>query len=261
MAALALALTACGTTTDRATTPTTAVHPTPRSPSLAVGGANLSGSTGTGPTVTTTGTGTVKGTPDTLTVNIDVSTTAVHVNQALEENNVTSAAVQHALERDGVAVPDIQTGNLSLQENYDGSNLVSGYAADDTVTAILHHMSTAGTVINDAIAAAGDSGRLGGISLSMSDTNPLMAAARQQAVYVARTQAQQLAAAAGERLGGLVSLSDQPEQQPYFGAVPAMGVASGASAGASAPVPVQPGSQQLSVQVTAVWSLAPPSTS
>jgi hypothetical protein len=261
LAALVLTLTACGASNQRTTTPTTAVHPTPLSPSSFAGGANLSGSAVAGPTVTTTGTGTVNGTPDTLSVGIDVSTTAVHVNQALQENNATSTAVQHALERDGVAVSDIQTGNLSLQENYTGSNVVSGYVADDTVTATLHHLSNAGTVINDAIAAAGDSGRLNGISLSMSDTNPLMAAARQQAVSVARTQAQQLAAAAGERLGGLVSLTDQPEQQPYGGTYPMVANGPSASAGTSTPVPLQPGSQQLSVQVTAVWSLVSASSS
>ena len=259
VAALTLTLTACGASNHRTTTPTTEAHPTAGPALLASGATNPSGSTVTGPTVTTTGTGTVNGTPDTLTVSIDVSTTSAHVNQALQDNNAISTSVQHVLERDGVAVSDIQTGNLSLQENYDGSNVVSGYVADDTVTAVLHHMGNAGTVINDAIAAAGDSGRLEGISLSMSDTSPLMAAARQAAVSMARTQAQQLAAAAGARLGGLLSLTDQPEQQPYNAYPMAAGAAT--SAGPSTPVPVQPGTQQLSVQVTAVWSLVPPASS
>jgi uncharacterized protein YggE len=263
-ATLTLSLTACGPSNHRTTTPTgptTSAQAPTQSAILATGAPIAPGPTVAGPTVTTTGTGTVNGTPDTLTVSIDVSTTASHVNDALQENNVTSAAVQHALEHDGVAMTDIQTGNLSVQENYDGSNIVSGYVADDTVSATIHQMSNAGTAINDAIAAAGDSGRLNGITLSMSDTNPLMAAARQRAVAAARTQAQQLAAAAGERLGGLVSLTDQPEPQPYIGAVPGFAAANSTGAASGAPVPVQPGSQQLSVQVTAVWSLVSPSSS
>jgi uncharacterized protein YggE len=208
-----------------------------------------------GATVTSEGVGTVTGAPDTLTVGIGVSTTNLHAAAALQQNNTIAAAVQSALEADGVAQTDIQTTGLSLQQNYDSGGNPDGYTVYDEVTATVKQLAKAGTIIDDALAPAGDSGRLDQVSFSMSDTDPLMAAARQQAVQSAKVQAQQMAVAAGGQLGALVSLSDVTDQDgsPSF----ENGVASSAgfSASAMAPVPLQPGKQQVSVNVYAVWQV------
>jgi uncharacterized protein YggE len=219
--------------------------------SSTAGSATLTASTTPG-TITTQGTGMVSGAPDTMTLIIDVSTSALHAGTALQRNNALATAVQQTLERDGVKPSDIQTSGLSLQENYPPSQ--AGFQVDDSVNATTHDLTRAGTVIDDAIAAAGDSGRLDGVTFSMSDSSPLLAAARQQAVAAARVQAQQLAAAAGETLGSLVSLSDEQQSD---GSYPFGATASAAASGSTAPVPVKPGTQQLSVVVTAVWRAVP----
>jgi uncharacterized protein YggE len=189
-----------------------------------------------------------------MTVALRVSTTSPHAAAALANNNILTHAVQRALERDGVAAQNIQTTGLSLQQNY--SPGPAGFEADDEVTATLHNLARAGSAIDDAVAAAGDAGRLDGVSFSTSDTSPLMAAARQQAVAAARTDAVQLAAAAGETLGGLRSLTDQTEQAAPYPESTA-GASTATTVPAPAPVPVQPGTQQLSVVVTAVWDVSP----
>lgn len=202
-------------------------------------------------TITTYGVGTVNGQPDTLTITVDVSTTALHAGEALQQNNVLTTAVQTALEHDGVAPTDLQTANLSVQQAYPTSQ---GYQVDDQVSATITDLARAGTIIDDALAAAGDAGRLDSATLSMSDTNPLLGTARQEAVNSARVDAQELAAAAGERLGPLVSLTDetqQPNTTEPFGTN-----AGAASPSAAAPIPIQPGTQQLSVDVTAVWAVS-----
>jgi uncharacterized protein YggE len=185
-----------------------------------------------------------------MSVSVRVSTTDVHAAAALARNNAITLAVQRTLERDGVAAKDIQTTDLSLQETYPPGP--GGFEADDEVTAKLHDLTKAGSVIDDAVATAGDAGRLDGVSFSLSDTSPLMAAARQQAVAAARTDAAQLAAAAGERLGALRVLTDEtyPNSPEPYSALPAA-----SSAPTTVPVPVQPGTQQLSVVVTATWSV------
>jgi hypothetical protein len=186
-----------------------------------------------------------------MTVSIQVSTSGPHAATALSRDNALTLAVQHALQRDGVAVKDIQTTGLSLQQTYPPN--AAGYEVDDQVSATTHHLALAGAAIDDAIAAAGDAGRLNGVTFSMSDTSPLMAAARQQAVAAARADAAQLAVAAGAHVVGLRSLTEQTNQgtmRPY----PQSAMAAGS---ASAPaVPVQPGTQQMSVVVTAVWDLS-----
>lgn len=204
---------------------------------------------GVAATITTQGVGTVLGAPDTATIGIGVSTTAAHAADALSRNNAIAAAVEAALSKDGVAAKDLQTSGLSLQQNWNGAG-PDGYAVEDDVTAVVRNVTRAGTIIDDALAPAGDSGRLQYVNLSMSDSDPQMTAARQQAVASAKVQAQQMAAAAGLRLGALVSLTDQPQETPAPG-YSAGAAASGGAAGP--PVPIQAGSQQLSVTVTAVW--------
>ncbi len=199
-------------------------------------------------TITAQGVGTALGEPDTATVDIGVSTSALHAATALADNNRIAAAVQAALAKDGVSGQDVSTTGLSLYQMGPPTN---GYQVSDQVTATLHDLAEAGTVIDDALAPAGDSGRLEGVTLSMSDTDPVLAAARQQAVSSARAQAQQMATAAGLQLGPLVSLSDQQGAGFYQSFA---GYQNAASAGpAGVPVPIQPGSQQMSVTVTAVW--------
>ncbi len=239
-AALTLGLTACGVGGGaRRVDPSSPASATPA----------VLASTSSAGTLTTVGVGTVAGEPDTLTVGISVTTTAPHAAGALAQNNAIAAKVQQVLRADGVATADLQTTGLSLQQAYPA---VNGYQVDDQVTATVRDLSKAGTIIDDALAAAGDSGRLDMANLSMSTTSPYMAAARQQAVAAARVDAEELAAAAGERLGSLVSLTDQA-QQPG----PILNGSSGVAASASAAVPVQPGTQQITVSVTAVWSISP----
>jgi uncharacterized protein len=186
-----------------------------------------------------------------MTVIVRISTSGAHAAATLARNNSITLAVQQSLERDGVEQDDIQTTGLSLQENYPPSP--AGFEVDDEVSATLHNLTRAGTAIDAAVSTAGDAGRLDGVTFSMSDTSPLMGAARQHAVALARADAEQLAAAAGERVAGLQSLTDQSDQnlQPLSPeVVPAAGSAS------AAPVPVQPGTQQLTVAVSAVWDVS-----
>ncbi len=219
-------------------------------PRAATGGAagNTSGGQAT---ITTQGVGTVTGAPDTLTVGIGVSTTAAHAAIALAENNAIASRVQQALQSAGVPLAGIQTTGLSLEP----TSPDPGFQVYDEVTATVKNIAKAGAIIDDALAPAGDAGRLDQVDLSISDTSPFMAAAEQRAVASAKAQAEQLAAAAGEQLGALVSLTDSP-QQPN-GVFPQSFAASGSSTGAAAPVPVQPGTQQMSVDVTGVWAVTP----
>jgi uncharacterized protein YggE len=261
-AALAISLSGCGGAgaANRTSTPTTrpagARSPSPAnagslSPVILTAGSTGAGSSGSG-TITTEGVGTVSGAPDTMTLSINVSTSATHASAALAQNNSVAMAVQQALERGGVLVKDIQTTGLSLQQTYPPTP--AGYQVDDEVSATVRNLLTAGAVIDSAVAAAGDAGRLDGVSFSMSDTSPLMVAARQQAVAAARSDAVQLAAAAGAHLGALVSLTDQ-SQPTNSGTI--FGAQSAAGTAASVPVPVRPGTQQLTVDVTAVWDVVP----
>lgn len=206
-------------------------------------------SSSTPPGITTQGTGQVSGSPDIMTLTIGVQTTGAHATEALASNASLVTAVIGALSSHGVAAADIQTSQLSLNPDYGSGTAIRGYDVTGTVVATVRNIGQAGPIIDAAVAAAGDAGRIDGVSFSFSDDSTLLSQARSMAVAAAKVQAQQLAAAAGVKLGTLQSLTEdvsQPNFEPF--------AASGAAASV-APTPVQSGSQQLTVQVSATWNL------
>ena len=95
------------------------------------------------PEITVTGVGAVYGTPDTLDVQMDVSTQAAHASAALSQNESQTNALIQTLTGSGVSTSDIQTASLSIYPTYgsDGS-AITGYQVDETVAVTLHDLST-----------------------------------------------------------------------------------------------------------------------
>ncbi|MBK9180112.1 MAG: SIMPL domain-containing protein [Acidimicrobiales bacterium] len=206
------------------------------------------GGTAGGAGIAATGTGRVTGTPDTATVNLGVQVRADTAAAALDRANQGAAAVIDVLRRNGVDEADIATSNLSIYPVYDeNGQRVTGYEASNTVTATLRDVDGAGTLIDATARAAGDDVVLNGISFSISDTGEMMQQARQQAVEAAQAQAEELAAAAGVSLGELISLTESG------GVTPPVPYATQADMGGG--VPIEPGTQELSLTVTAVYAI------
>jgi uncharacterized protein len=204
-----------------------------------------------GARITVTGTGTVSGTPDQLMLYMGVQTNGSSVSAALQRANRAVGAVTRALARTGVRGSDIQTSGLSIQPNYTGSSTVpAGYAVSESINVTLRTLAAAGTQISDAVRAGGNATQVDGVSLNLNDTSSLLATARAKAAADARTKAAQYARALGMSLGPVVSVSEQHPAPvlPMF-AAPSAGRAT------PSPVPVSPGSQQVTVTVTAVFAL------
>lgn len=220
----------------------------------------LASATGYGPTgaaagakVTVTGTGTVEGTPDTLALQMGASATASTATGALDQSNAEVAALVAVFRSHGAKRADIQTSGLSLSPSYDANGSVTGYRASDQLTITLHGLARAGGVIDAAAHAVGNGVQIDGITFSIADTSSLLETARIDAVRAAQAEAEAFARAAGATLGPVTSIAGE-EQQPQ--PVVQYAFAAGkAAAGATSPVPVQPGSQQLSVRVRVVYAL------
>jgi len=205
----------------------------------------------TPPEITVTGVGDVYGTPDTLDVEMDVSTQATHASDALSQNESETGSLIQTLTGGGVSQNDIQTASLSIEPVYgsDGDS-ITGYEVDETVAVTLRDLSTAGSGLDAAARAVGDDIRIESMSLSISDTSSLMAQARAEAMTDAKTRASQLASGAGASLGAIVSVTDNTQATSP---TPTYDV--GAPEASSA-VPVESGSEQLSVSVTVVYQLS-----
>jgi uncharacterized protein YggE len=173
------------------------------------------------------------------------------VSAALQRANRAVSAVTRALTRTGVRGSDIQTSGLSIQPDYTGDSTVpAGYGVSESIDVTLRTLAAAGTQISGAVRAGGNATQVDGVSLNLNDTSSLLAAARAKAAADARTKAAQYARALGMSLGPVVSVSEQHPAPvlPMF-AAPSAGRAT------SSPVPVSPGSQQVTVTVTAVFAL------
>ncbi|MGH3249160.1 MAG: SIMPL domain-containing protein [Trebonia sp.] len=198
--------------------------------------------------ITVTGTGTVTCTPNQLVLNMGVQVSGSSVGAALGSANDAVSRVTAALRAHGVAAADIQTSGLSIWPNYpNNSQVPSGYGVSESLTATLNRVSVAGAQIDAAVHAGGNATTVSGISLNLTDDSALLASARARAVADAEAKATQYAKALGQPLGSVLSVTDQSSAQP----LPQF-AASSAAAGKS--VPVSPGTQQLSVSVTAVFA-------
>ena len=244
LAAATIGLAGCGSTSHNGASAQTA--------RLAVASDPASANT---PVINVAGQGQVSGTPDTATVTMGVSTTDASAQNAMNKNAQEATALVNTLTSKGVAEKDIQTSDLSVNPNFDNKSNITGYTVSNTVTVTMHDLKNAGSIIDAAAAAVGNDVRLENVSLSISNTSPLLAQARADAVKDALTQGQQLASAAGVKLGAIRTIDDTGNElstpQVFAGAG-----ASQALKSAAVPTPVQPGSQQLSVSVNVQFEIA-----
>jgi uncharacterized protein len=205
-----------------------------------------------GPTINVAGHGQVEGTPDVMTVTMGVQTIDPSAQAALQRNNDAANTLVTTLKNHGVAAKDIQTVDLNVSPTFDKNFHVTGYSASNTVTAKLRDLSKAGSVIDAAAITAGQDIRLQGVSFSIDNTSSLVAKARADAIKDALAQGTQLARAAGVKLGAIRTIDDTGTQLPQ----PQFLQGGFDSAGKSASVPISPGSQQLSVDVTVVFDIS-----
>jgi uncharacterized protein len=198
--------------------------------------------------ITVTGIGTVTGVPNQLILSLSVQVNGYSVSSALSQASRAVRVVTAALTDRGVAAGDIQTSDLNISPNYQGNNpLPSSYGVSESLTATLDDLATAGAQIDAAVRAGGNAVSVDGVSLNLTNTGVLMAAARARAVADARAQARQFASALGEPLGPVISVS--PVQQATVPFDYANGVSSKAG------VPISPGTQQLTVSITVVYAV------
>ena len=197
--------------------------------------------------ITTRGVGTVTTTPDTVTVVVGVQTRGPSAKAALDDNTSKATALINMFRSRGVAAADLQTSQLSVSPTYDpATGRIISYDVTNQVTATLHDVHAAGGFIDAAGEAAGDAVRIQQLSFSISDDSALRA--RADAVRQAQAHARQLADAAGVRLGRMYLLTEVP-------ATPPGSLGREAAPAPAAPVPIEPGSQKLTVMVELAYAI------
>jgi uncharacterized protein len=202
------------------------------------------------PSITTRGVGTVRGTPDTLSVELGVATRAASAADALADNSTRTTGVLDVLRGRGVTAQDLRTSGLQIGPTYGQNGEITGYEVANTVTATLRDLGGAGALIDAAARSAGDAVRVQRIGFAIDDDAAPRAQARADAVHQAVTQARQLADAADVTLGPILSITEVGAGTP-----PVPMAADAAGAAAQRAVPVEPGTQDVAVTVEVVHAV------
>jgi uncharacterized protein len=208
------------------------------------------------PTVSVSGHGEVNVPPDTASVSIGIDVIQPTLGQAQEQATAQANTVIAALKAAGIADEDIQTAYFSVNilrdssENGDPTR-ITGFEITNQLQITVRDTDTLGNLLDKAVSAGANS--IDGVTFYVDDQTPAASEARKLAVEDARTKAEELAAAAGLRLGPVLSIAEgtvSPMPPPMAAGAGGMEMAK-----AQAAVPVQPGSSTISVDVTMTFAL------
>lgn len=205
-------------------------------------------------TIVVSGHGTVSVTPDIANISLGVQATAPTGTEALDTISEKSTALVATLKGLGLAAEDLQTSGLSLYPQYGDDGVeIRGYNASVSVEVTVRDVTRVGEIIDGAQGFVGEGLTIGGISFSYDDPEAVLEGARIAAIENATVRAGQFASAAGVELGAVVRIVEPTSSGP----IPLLreaDFAADASVGAS--VAIEPGSQELAVDVTVVFAMA-----
>ena len=213
---------------------------------LQPGGAHGTTTTAAAGGITVTGNGTVTTVPDRAAFSFGVHTQSTTASAALGANGAAMTKVIDALEKAGVAKADIQTQQVSLSpvQSSDGKRIV-GYQADNSVSATVRDLASAGSVVDAAVAAGATD--VSGPDLTAADQDALYRQALRSAMADAKSKAQVIAGAGGVSLGAVTNVVEGSAPTPL------PGVAAAPSTGST---PISPGTEQVTATVTVTYAIS-----
>ena len=191
--------------------------------------------------------------PDMATVSLGVVAEGATAQAALTANASRMNALLQSLHRAGLEDRDIQTSNVSVNPQYAYSQgespRVTGYQANNQVSARVRNLANLGRIIDAAVAAGGNT--VNGVSFSHQDPDAQLDAARRDAAAAARRRADLYAQAFGMRVHRVISIS---EGGGYTPPMPIM-VTGSRMAAEAAPTPIAPGEVETRVTLVVTYEL------
>ncbi len=206
--------------------------------------------------ISVTGLGEVRAEPDIATLTIGIEASAPTVQEAREKGADAATRLINSLKSNGVDEKDIVTTSVNIYPQYfypqNEPARITGYIASNTLAVTVRDLDNAGKVIDDGVTAAGDAARLQGIAFGIDEPEPYLKEAREKAVADAKSRAETFAAAAGVKVGTLLSISEASAPSGPILRAPATGGAAYDTA-----TPIQPGQTTVSVTVSVRFAIAP----
>ncbi|MFI0395192.1 SIMPL domain-containing protein [Paracoccus jiaweipingae] len=205
--------------------------------------------------LTVTGMAEIRQAPDLAILSVGVSAQADTAQAAMADNAKRLSQVIGKLTEAGLQKADMQTAGLSLSPRQDYSQegkppRLVGYEARNMLVLRITDLDGLGAVLDSLVAAGAN--EINNIQFALKDPASVMDQARDAAVRDAIHRAGILAAAAGQKLGPVVSITEQGDSlSPPMPVMRAMA----AEAGGATPIEAGEVAQQAAVQV--VFGLMP----
>lgn len=209
-------------------------------------------------TISVSAEGTATAVPDMAIVNLVVLREADTAREALDANTAAMTEVLNALKDEGIEDRDLQTTDFSIQPRWvypkdnDGSQTpkIAGYQVSNGLTVRIRDLKRLGDILDTSVTLGVNQG--GQIAFTNDKPDETVSQARKDAVTKAKKKAEEMAGAAGVKLGRITSMSEQSYSNPPMpmGRMDMMKVQA-----ESAPVPVAAGENQYSVSVSMTFEL------
>lgn len=203
------------------------------------------------PQIVIVGHGEVKVSPDRATIQVSVQTQAPTAAAAAAENANKQQAVLAALRALGLTNDQLSTVNYNVypQQRYQEGKepVIVGYNVTNTILVDVRKLNQVGPVIDAALSHGAN--MITSLQFYSSNTDAARRTAMAQAIEKARADAEAVARAARGTLGSLLEIN----VSQYSPNPPQPMMRMDARAAASAPTPINPGEDILSVDVVTRW--------
>jgi uncharacterized protein YggE len=210
-------------------------------------------------TITVAAEGKTTATPDLAEITFSVVSQGQNPQMLTTNNTQKMNAVLQFVSSQNIATSDIATTGYDLEPTYNynntmQSNTITGYTLTQTVTVKIHDLTNVATVLS-GLAPLGVN-QIGGVDFTFNDSDTFVALARVDAMNKAEMKAVQMANQAGTSLGEVVNVAENsyiPQPVTVYNTAMPM-AAMGASSAVSTPN-IQPGSQDVTDNVTITYAL------
>ena len=198
-------------------------------------------------------TGEVTRVPDLAIISAGVQTLQPTATAAIEENATRMQRVRAALKGAGIDDKDIQTSSVGLNPEYQYDQnqppRLTGYRASNSVNVKFRDLKRTGAIL-DALVTEG-ANQISGPNLTIDKPESALDEARTKAIANGRARADLYARALGMRVVRLISVSEGGG----YNVPPPMPMVMMARAEGSADTKIDPGTQQLQVNVSMSFEL------
>ena len=194
--------------------------------------------------------------PDIALINLSVVTQSKTVKAVTQDGNVKMTQVIDAVKKLGIKSEDITSSQYNLYPDYvypdKQSPRISGYSLNQQIQVKVRDLTSVDDVLDAGINAGAN--QIGQLTFDIDDPSGVKKQAREKAFETAKEKAQEMAKAAGVKLGRVVTFSeDNNYYQPVYAnySMKAMDSAAGA-----VPAPsIEPGSKDVSLSVSVTYEI------